>query len=136
MAFLHPDLGIGGAERLVVDAAVALQRQGYRVHMYTSHHEGDRCFKETCDGTLSVTVYGDWLPRHVCGRFHAAFAYLRMMYLAVAVLLVSSATILFCDQVSACTPVLRLFSRRKILFYCHFPDMVSPFLLPRRVAVC
>ena len=25
VAFLHPDLGIGGAERLVVDAAVALQ---------------------------------------------------------------------------------------------------------------
>ena len=25
VVFLHPDLGIGGAERLVVDAAVALQ---------------------------------------------------------------------------------------------------------------
>ena len=24
IAFLHPDLGLGGAERLVVDAAVAL----------------------------------------------------------------------------------------------------------------
>jgi hypothetical protein len=25
VAFLHPDLGIGGAERLIVDAAVGLQ---------------------------------------------------------------------------------------------------------------
>ena len=31
IAFLHPDLGIGGAERLVVDAAVALQQQGHDV---------------------------------------------------------------------------------------------------------
>lgn len=34
IAFLHPDLGIGGAERLVVDAAVALQQQGHEVSMY------------------------------------------------------------------------------------------------------
>lgn len=41
-------------------AAIALKRQGYSVHMFTSHHEPDRCFEETCDGTLRVTVYGDW----------------------------------------------------------------------------
>ena len=29
--FLHPDLGLGGAERLVVDAAVALAGRGHRV---------------------------------------------------------------------------------------------------------
>ncbi len=29
--FLHPDLGIGGAERLVVDAALALQKRGFQV---------------------------------------------------------------------------------------------------------
>ena len=33
IAFLHPDLGIGGAERLVVDAAVALQQQGHEITM-------------------------------------------------------------------------------------------------------
>ena len=60
VAFLHPDLGIGGAERLIVDAALALKRRGHPVHLYTSHHEPDRCFKETADGTLEVTVYGDW----------------------------------------------------------------------------
>ena len=30
--FLHPDLGIGGAERLVVDAALALQKRGFQVN--------------------------------------------------------------------------------------------------------
>ena len=34
IAFLHPDLGIGGAERLVVDAAVAFQQKGHEVTMY------------------------------------------------------------------------------------------------------
>ena len=29
-------------------------------------------------------------------------------------------------QVSACIPILRWFSRIKVLFYCHFPDMVRP----------
>ena len=37
VVFLHPDLGIGGAERLVVDAAVALKRRGHTVTMVTSH---------------------------------------------------------------------------------------------------
>lgn len=34
VAFLHPDLGIGGAERLVVDAAVGLKQLGCEVKMY------------------------------------------------------------------------------------------------------
>lgn len=34
IALLHPDLGIGGAERLMVDIALALQKQGHTVDMY------------------------------------------------------------------------------------------------------
>lgn len=50
--FVHPDLGIGGAERLVVDAAVGLQDQGkHLVTMFTSHHDRTHCFEETRDGT-------------------------------------------------------------------------------------
>ncbi|XP_048795734.1 alpha-1,3/1,6-mannosyltransferase ALG2 isoform X2 [Lagopus muta] len=57
--FLHPDLGLGGAERLVVDAALALKARGCQV------------------------------------------------------------------QVSACIPILRLArTRKKVLFYCHFPDQL------------
>lgn len=39
VAFIHPDLGIGGAERLVVDAALALKSQKHEVVIYTSHHD-------------------------------------------------------------------------------------------------
>jgi hypothetical protein len=42
--FFHPDLGIGGAERLVVDAAVALQERGHKVTIFTSHCDPQHCF--------------------------------------------------------------------------------------------
>ncbi|KAJ7313652.1 hypothetical protein JRQ81_005232 [Phrynocephalus forsythii] len=33
--------------------------------------------------------------------------------------------VFFCDQVSACIPILRLArTRKKVLFYCHFPDQL------------
>ncbi|KRZ26240.1 Alpha-1,3/1,6-mannosyltransferase ALG2 [Trichinella pseudospiralis] len=63
IAFLHPDLGIGGAERLVVDAALSLKRSGYGVCLFTSHHDLQHCFPETANGTLSVVVSGDFIPR-------------------------------------------------------------------------
>lgn len=81
VAFLHPDLGIGGAERLVVDAAVALQNRGHSVVLHTAHHDTSRCFVETRDGTLAVRVAGDWLPRTLCGRLHIVCATLRALWL-------------------------------------------------------
>lgn len=48
--FFHPDLGIGGAERLVVDAAVALQARGHVVTIFTSHCDPRHCFDEARDG--------------------------------------------------------------------------------------
>jgi hypothetical protein len=38
VVFLHPDLGIGGAERLVVDAALALQAKGHQVHTFSIYY--------------------------------------------------------------------------------------------------
>lgn len=81
IAFLHPDLGIGGAERLVVDAALALKNKGHEVSFITSHHDPNHCFSETKDGTIPVTVVGDWLPRNIFGKFFALCAYLRMVSL-------------------------------------------------------
>jgi len=40
----------GGAERLVVDAALGLQKLGHSVDIYTSHHDPNHCFEETRDG--------------------------------------------------------------------------------------
>lgn len=32
--------------------------------------------------------------------------------------------VIFCDQISACIPFMRMCSRVKIVFYCHFPDQL------------
>uniref|UniRef100_A0A8B9N6M4 Alpha-1,3/1,6-mannosyltransferase ALG2 n=1 Tax=Accipiter nisus TaxID=211598 RepID=A0A8B9N6M4_9AVES len=123
--FLHPDLGLGGAERLVVDAALALRARGCRVQIWTAHYDAGRCFAETRG--LSVRRAGGWLPRSLWGRGQALCAALRMVFVALYVLLLSGETVdaFVCDQVSACIPVLRLArTRKKVLFYCHFPDQL------------
>ena len=50
VVFFHPDLGIGGAERLVIDAAVGLQNRGHKVTIFTSHCDPQHCFDEARDG--------------------------------------------------------------------------------------
>jgi alpha-1,3/alpha-1,6-mannosyltransferase len=54
VAFIHLDLGIGGAENLVVNAAKGLQDNGYDVAVYTAHFDPSRAFKMTTDGTIKV----------------------------------------------------------------------------------
>ncbi|XP_037933421.1 alpha-1,3/1,6-mannosyltransferase ALG2 [Teleopsis dalmanni] len=131
--FLHPDLGIGGAERLVVDAALALKQRGHEVSFLTNHHDPQHCFQETADGSFPVKVVGDWLPRRIFGRFYAFCAYFRMLYAAFYASFCLSRRekidVVFCDLISIGIPILRLAKHRpKILFYCHFPDQ----LLSRR----
>ena len=120
VAFLHPDLGLGGAERLVVDAAAGLCRLGHGVEVFTSHYEPARSFAETRSGAFPVHVHGDWLPRAVLGRLHILCALLRMLWLALRVALRAGAfDVLIVDQVSACVPLLKLLCpRAKVLFYC------------------
>ena len=46
----------GGAERLIVDAALELKARGHSVHVFTAHHDRRRCFKETADGRYYVSL--------------------------------------------------------------------------------
>ncbi|KAM9783045.1 alpha-1,3/1,6-mannosyltransferase ALG2 [Neosynchiropus ocellatus] len=127
VVFLHPDLGIGGAERLVIDAAVALKSRGCDVQIWTAHYDPTHCFSETLETNLPVVCVGDWLPTSVFGYLHALCAYLRMIYVAFYLVFLSGVQydVVICDQVSACIPVLRLSRhRKKVLFYCHFPDQL------------
>ena len=63
--FIHPDLGIGGAERLVIDAAVGLQERGHVVTIYTSHCDRRHCFDEARNG---ITLQPPTLPFNVVTR--------------------------------------------------------------------
>ncbi|ETW04998.1 hypothetical protein H310_04062 [Aphanomyces invadans] len=126
VTFLHPDFGIGGAENLIVNCAVALQRKGYDVHICTSHHDRGHCFRETRgDGPLAkcIVVYGDYLPRTVFGRLYAFCAFLRMVYITLRLFLAQWETdVFFLDQVSLPIPLLRAYFNRPVYFYGHYPD--------------
>lgn len=154
VVIIHPDLGIGGAERLIIDVALALQNRGHRVTIYTSHRDKAHCFDEARDGTLDVRVRGNTIfPAHVFGRLHILMAALRQLHLTASLLTElgertqstkdQSAIarddddrddIFIVDQLPACVPFLKTFGqprkskRQRILFYCHFPDQ----LLARR----
>ncbi|MCJ1287493.1 Alpha-1,3-mannosyltransferase-like protein [Xylographa opegraphella] len=107
IVFFHPDLGIGGAERLIIDAAVGLQTLGHRVTIFTSHRDLTHCFDEARDGkippsslpmpfpenrlanpefpppgTLDVRVRGGFLfPATLLGRFQILLTILRHYHL-------------------------------------------------------
>lgn len=139
----------GGAERLIVDAALGLQSKGHRVDIYTSYHDPHHSFKETNDGTLNVKVLGNTFPTSVFGYFHLLCAIIRQFHLASALCLsifihfifrhfsLNSSSfdayhrwfyptkpydVILIDQLSASVPFLRLFIGCPVVFYCHFPD--------------
>ena len=126
---LHLDLGIGGAERLVVNTCCALQDLGHEISIVTSHHNLSHCFEETKPGGRlhgCIRVYGDWMPRQLFGRFTALFSMLRMLYVAFVVALmhllrIARQDFVFLDGVSAPIPILKAVGMT-VLFYCHYPD--------------
>lgn len=123
--FIHPDLGIGGAERLVVDYALGLQECGNDVKIATSHYDDKHCFEETKD--LHIEVYGDFLPRSFMNKFMIVFSILRQMWLVSVLFLkndLNKYDFIIVDQLSICLPFLQYFSKGKIIFYCHFPDLL------------
>jgi len=85
VAILHPDLGIGGAENLIINVALALESKGYKVKIYTPHFDPERCFSECKQ--LDIEVRGNWFPRTIFGRFIALCAYIRMLFCAIWVCL-------------------------------------------------
>ncbi|GIL78526.1 hypothetical protein Vretimale_6121 [Volvox reticuliferus] len=132
IAFIHPDLGLGGAERLVVDAATELVRCGHHVDMYTAYYDPNRCFEETKTGGFAVYTAGTWFPRHVFGRMLALCAYVRCVLVAIFIAWrrflggpKSAYDVIIADQVAVVVPVVKLLMpRAKTLFYCHFPDLL------------
>ena len=123
VVFLHPDLGIGGAERLIVDCSLALQGKGHQTVIITAHHDKTHAFQETVTGQVEVIAVGDWLPRAIFGRCQAFFATVRMIYITLYMLLTEVADVVIVDQVSTPLPLLRA-TNHPTIFYCHYPDLL------------
>lgn len=127
VAFFHPDLGIGGAERLIIDIAVALCTAGHEVTFFTNHCDKNHAFEEIKNDQFPVTVVGDWLPRSVFGKCQALCAYLRMVYLVLIYLLFlndGSVDVYYVDQIPVAIPFLKL-TKKRIIYYCHHPDLLA-----------
>ncbi|SPO25822.1 related to alpha-1,3-mannosyltransferase alg2 [Ustilago trichophora] len=146
IGFVHPDLGIGGAEKLVVDAAVSLQQLGHEVVIFTSHHDPRHCFEPTRDGTLKVQVMRTCIPRSILGSFHLPCAILQQMSLVFQLILsimlfqypgtmprfvanrltssppIPAFDLFFFDQLPAGIPWLKILLATRVVYYCHFPD--------------
>ena len=139
IAFLHPELGLGGAERLVVDAALELQQRGHAVTIFTATHDRARAFPETTDGRLDVRVHGARLPTRVAGRLQVACTIARVAWAAGALALVREVfDLVVADVIPYGLPLLRglravgLGSSTKLVYYCHYPDQL---LAPRRAGL-
>jgi alpha-1,3/alpha-1,6-mannosyltransferase len=127
VAFLHPDLGLGGAERLVTEAAAWLAAHGHRVAIYTSRFDPARALPAAA--TLDVRVHGRGIPAHVAQRLRAPSAIARMAALALAATREPWDAIVT-DLVAHVVPLVRRRSRARVLHYCHFPDRL--LVPPRR----
>ncbi|KAI6243863.1 Phenylalanyl-tRNA synthetase beta subunit [Aphelenchoides fujianensis] len=127
VVIVHPDLGIGGAERLVLDAALAYREAGHDVSIVTNQ--------------FNIHVCARWIPRSIFGVCTALCAYIRLCWAALFVLFRMEVDVVFMDSVSSflhftCRSSSSACSRgsngRHLVFYCHFPDLL---LTQRRSAL-
>ncbi|KNH07471.1 glycosyltransferase ALG2 [Perkinsela sp. CCAP 1560/4] len=135
--FIHPDLGIGGAERLVIDLASGLSHfHRCQTCILTTSFDESRCFAEVANSQrsskgnpsnshLNVIVRGNSFPRSIQGRLVRLCKSLSMVYAVTWLVLYGPVYEAFVvDQISIALPILRLLlgNTPKIVFYCHFPD--------------
>ncbi|KHN71360.1 Alpha-1,3/1,6-mannosyltransferase ALG2 [Toxocara canis] len=96
VTLVHPDLGIGGAERLLLDAAFAMEHNGHEVCIVTNHYEPEHSFDDSKHFDIRTV---DILPRSIFGRGVALCAYIRMCLAAVYVCVALNSDLIFCDSV-------------------------------------
>lgn len=122
VAFIHPDLGIGGAERLTLDSVRAVESVYPSTTIWTSFFDENHCFEDA--KTHKIEVRGNKIPRGILGFGHIFFALLSNLYLTICCA-IKGADIFIVDQISAWLFVLRLLRpKSRIIFYCHFPDLL------------
>ncbi len=136
----------GGAERLIVDAALGLQKLGHEVTIHTSYHDVNHCFEATKDGTLDVQVVRTMIPRSFLGMLHLPLAIAQQLSMTFQLLIAflcfrypstipsflyplyssvkptEAYDVIFMDQLPAGIPWLRHLSGTRVVYYCHFPD--------------
>jgi alpha-1,3/alpha-1,6-mannosyltransferase len=121
VAFLHPNMTLGGAEQWLVNTAMGLKRMGWYVKVFTPCFDNNRCLEQLRDGSIDLEVRGDQVPKKIFGQFNALCEYIRLTLTAIYLILFGGDyDLIIIDQISAPVPLLRL--RFKVFFYSHWPD--------------
>lgn len=121
VAFLHPDMGIGGAEQLVINLAMSCKNLGWYVKIFTPSYDNTRALEQIKDGTIDLEVRGNAFPRRIFGKFHAFCEYIRVLLAALYLILFGGDfDLVIVDQIPLAIPLLNI--RFKTFFYCHYPD--------------
>src|SRR3569623_797146 len=130
VVFLHLDLGIGGAEQLVLQLAQASTDCQHSVALVTTRCDPHHCFEPVKpNGSLhaSLRVWGRWIPADVFGYGRTWCSTMRVLYLTMVIILgrdplVQDADVIVVDVLPTPLPFLAQFTKASLLFYCHFPD--------------
>jgi alpha-1,3/alpha-1,6-mannosyltransferase len=129
IAFVRPGLGIGGAERLVVDAALELGARGHAVTLFVGDRQ-EAQLDEVRAGLLRVVAVGRFLPAHIAQHVRAPASIARAAWAACVLgRTMPDVDVVVCDAVPHVIPLVRRLVRVPIACYCNFPDLL---LTPRR----
>ena len=129
VAFLRPGLGIGGAERLVVDAAIELGARGHAVTLFVGDRQ-EAQLDEVRAGLVRVVAVGRFLPSQILQRLRAPAAIARAAWAARALArAMPEVDVVVCDLVPHVIPLMRRLVRAPVACICYFPDLL---LAPRR----
>jgi len=125
--FLRPRLDVSGADRLVVDAAIALQSRGWQTEVAVNFFNPAWTQPEVSSGQVKVAAFGGIARWWVGGRVRALSALASQWLLLWRLRRRGPAPDLFiCDILPhAATAIRRWFPDSAILVYCHFPDRLG-----------
>ena len=123
IAFLRPRLGIGGAERFIVDAAHELIAKGHHVAFHVPVAAGSQEFQDV-PAAMPFYRNGAWLPEQVGGRLRLPCAIARTLAAARGLASVRPAyDVVISDVLPHVLPWLKRRSPAGLLYFGHFPDV-------------
>lgn len=136
IVFIHLDLGIGGAEQLILQLAKAT----YDINDYTFDIVTTRCDPNHCFELVKPTtgilypylkVWGQYIPHTITGKMKALLSTTRLLYISYCVcryhdIVKKEPDIIVLDVLSTPLPLLRILlpPTTSLLFYCHYPDQL------------
>lgn len=121
--FLHPSLGLGGAERLILQASAALRKGGWSTVFLTAEYDPLFAFDEAQE--QEIRVVRNRIPSAFAGRLKAWCAFWRMKTVVAYLRGMETPDLIVVDLVPHVIPLVRRwFPDVPVLVYCHFPDQL------------